>query len=188
MADTAMTLENEHDIVDRAKTDERAFEILYNHYFTRIYAYIFKRTGHHETTEDLVSKTFMKAFTHLDKYEHQGYSFGAWVYRIATNNLIDHYRKTGKKKTVDIEKAPDMQSSRPDPQEQAITTFEKAVVQKALKDLPDKYQEIINLKYFAQLSNQEIAAALGITANNAGVVIHRAVKKFHQVYQTYGEQ
>ena len=88
-----INLENEAEIVERAKTDEAAFAILYDHYFPRIYAYIFKRAGNRETAEDILSMTFLRAFTNLKRYQSRGFLFGAWLYRIATNNLMDHYRK-----------------------------------------------------------------------------------------------
>jgi RNA polymerase sigma-70 factor (ECF subfamily) len=181
-------LENEREIVERAKTDEQAFEILYNHYFSRIYAFVFKRTGHHEITEDIVSLTFMKVFTNIKKYQHQGYSFGAWVYRIANNNLIDHYRKAGRKKEVDIEAIAEPKSQEGGPEFEAGRAQDRIFVHSILKKMSTKDQEVLHLKFFAELSNVEIAQTLNISANNAGVIIHRALKKFDQLYKKYGKE
>jgi RNA polymerase sigma-70 factor (ECF subfamily) len=174
-------------LVERAKSDEQAFELLYHRYFNKVYGYIFKRTGQHEITEDILSATFLKVFTHLGKYQHQGFPFSAWVFRIATNELIDHYRKSGRQgPKVNIEDAPEPIDPQQSPEmimEQQLT---KEQIQGLILKLNPRDQEIINLKFFAELSNPEIATILNISTNNAGVMIHRAVKRFHDVYKQYG--
>jgi len=101
-------LEHEAELVERAKTDDRAFTILYDYYFPKIYGYIYKRVGNFDLAEDLVSSIFLKVFTNIGAYKEQGYSFSAWVYRIATNKLIDHYRKAGQKKVVSLDEVVDI--------------------------------------------------------------------------------
>jgi len=93
-------LENEAQIVEMAKKDDQAFEVLYDFYFPKIYGYIYKRVGSFDVAQDLVSITFIKVFNNLDGYQYKGYSFSAWIYRIATNNLIDYYRKANRKKEI----------------------------------------------------------------------------------------
>jgi RNA polymerase sigma-70 factor (ECF subfamily) len=179
-------LANEASIVKRAKTDDQAFEILYNHYFPRIYGYVFKRVGHQQTAEDIVSQTFLKVFVNLPNYSHQGYTFGAWVYKIATNNLIDHYRKSGKTKSVNIESiAEPTDEKRPALHEEVQQGFDRELVNKCINQLPEKYQKIIHLKYFAQMSSKEIAEVLGISSGNARVMLHRALKHFQKIHQKY---
>ena len=180
------TLENEAEIVENAKTDDKSFEILYNFYFSQIYGYLYKRTGSHETTEDLVSTTFMKIFCNLKNYHSKGATFRAWMYKIATNNLIDYYRKTGKRKEVDIEniKEPSSQGSM-EPEKYAESEENRVLVQEVLKDMPERYQNILYLKFFGELSNIEIAQTIGISANNAGVIIHRALNNFQKTYKKY---
>ena len=180
-------IENEPEIVERAKTDDAAFAILYNHYFPKIYGYIFKRVGHKETTEDLVSATFIKVFSNLKNYQYQNCSFGAWIYRIATNNLIDYYRKQGRKKEVNIDNIEEMASLDTSPEEVAKLAENRQTVKLVMARLPQRQAEVINLKFFAELSNIEIAATLGISVNNAGVLIHRAIKQFDNFYKKYGQ-
>lgn len=178
-------LENEIEIVEQAKNDEAAFEILYNHYFPKIYGYLFKRVGNHETVEDLVSVTFLKVFSNLQDYKHQGFTFGAWVYRIATNNLTDYYRKQGKKKEVDIEEVAELKDHSLSPEEIANGLYNRKIIAKVLVNMPDKYQKIINLKFFGEKTNVEIAEILGVKENNCRVLTHRALKNFHKLYQKY---
>ncbi len=179
-------MENEDEIVEKAKSDDAAFGVLYNHYFSQIYGYLYKRTGSHENTEDLVSTTFMKVFCNLKEYKAKGGTFRAWLYRIATNNLIDYYRKTSKRKDVDIEKISEPRAEdRLEPEQYAESEQNRVLVQEALKELPERYQKILYLKFFGELSNIEIAESMGISANNAGVVIHRALNNFQKIYKKY---
>jgi RNA polymerase sigma-70 factor (ECF subfamily) len=189
MAETANNnlLENEAAIVERAKTDKQAFEILYNHYFPRIYGYIFKRTGNRQIAEDIVSQTFLKVFAGLNNYQFTGYTFGAWIYKIATNNLIDHYRQAGRHQEVDLEATADIADGQAAPDELAQGIFDRETVGRVLAELPENYREIINLKYFAEMSYEEMAEILGTNVNNCRVMIFRALKQFKVEYQKYGK-
>jgi len=180
-------LENEKEIVEKAKTDDQAFSILYYHYFPKIYGYLFRRTGSHEVTEDLVSETFIKVFSSLENYKYQGYSFGAWLFRIATNNLIDYYRKTSKTKEVDIEKIAEPSDDNQDPNQLVQDKQDRQKVNEVMKMLPERYQEVLYLKFFAEFSTAEIANSLNITPNNGRVLVYRALKSFDIEYKKYGK-
>ena len=178
-------LENEPEIVEQAKKDDQAFEILYHHYFPKIYGYIFKRVGNHETTEDIVSITFVKVFTNLSKYNNKGYTFGAWVYKIATNNLVDHYRKQGRNKEVGIEEANEIKDESLTPEDQVQISQDKESIKVIINKLPKRYQKVLNLKFFAELSITEIAHVMDISENNSRVLTFRALKKFHKLYEKH---
>ncbi len=183
------TVSTEHSqeqlLVEQAKTDDAAFEQLYNQYFPKIYGYVLKRTGQRETAEDIVSVVFIKVFTNLKSYSYRECSFGAWVYKIATNSLVDHYRKVGRRPEVMPEEMPEIRDDKQDVEVALEAKQERAVVREVLKQLPARYEEILNLKFFAELSNQEIADSLGLETNNVGVLIHRALTKFEHTYQAY---
>jgi len=179
-------LDNEREIVERAKQDDQAFEVLYDFYFPKIYGYILKRVGDSGTTEDLVSKTFLNVFTNLKKYQYKGYSFGAWIYRIATNNLIDYYRKSGKRKEINIEEVKELEDETSDTlDELAQHTQERKLVQGVLRLLPKKYQEVLDLKFFAERTTSEIAEILETNENNVRVILFRALKLFKEEYKKY---
>ena len=84
---------SEKDLVERAKKDSEAFGILYDTYLNQIYAFILKRVSNVELAEDIASLTFEKALRKLDTFKWQDVSFSAWLYRIATNNVVDYYRQ-----------------------------------------------------------------------------------------------
>lgn len=179
-------LDGEEQIVEMAKTDDRSFEILYNHYFPKIYGYIYKRVGSTEIAEDIVSDTFLKVFCNLKKYNYQGYSFSAWIYRIATNNLVDYYRKSGRSKEIKIDSIQGFSDEEnPSPFEKVASVYERSIVRSAISCLSEKDQKVLYLKFFAELDINEIAKTMQISENNARVLVHRAIKKFDQIYKNY---
>ncbi|NQV12213.1 RNA polymerase sigma factor [Candidatus Uhrbacteria bacterium] len=178
-------LQDEDMLVEQAKTDDDAFCALYDFYFPKIYKYILRRVGHRQTAEDLLSSTFLKAFTKLDTYKNGSASFQAWLYRIATNTVIDHYRRQGKRQEMDIEPMVHLESSDPSPEQYASDSVDRENVEEVLGKLPEKDQEVLQLKFFAQFSNIEIAETLGISVSNAGVRVYRALKKFEEKYKEY---
>ncbi|MFA6427417.1 MAG: RNA polymerase sigma factor [Candidatus Magasanikbacteria bacterium] len=179
-------LPNEAELVQKAKTDDAAFGVLYHHYFPRIYAFVVKRTSHRETAEDIVSAVFMNAFTHLESYETRSCTFGAWLYRIAANKVIDHYRKESTQKFVSIEDGMEIADTSFDMEVPIDLRIQSKKVQDALTKLkPPVYQKIVHLKFFSELSNREIAQAMEMSVNNAGVLLYRALKKFKKIYEAY---
>lgn len=173
---------NESTLIEKAKMDNNAFNMLYEFYFPKIYGFVSKRTGDRESAEDIVSLTFTQAFVHLEKYQHKDSTFGAWLYKIASNKLIDYYRKEGGKKIVPI-----------DDNDTIEIEFESSIdldiqarnVRETLKKLPAKYQKIITLKFYSDLSNEEISQVMDISLNNVYVLLFRALKKFKKLFKQY---
>ncbi len=179
-------LDNENMLVKQARTDDRAFEILYDFYFSKIYFFVFKRTGQKEVTEDIVSATFMKVFTGLKTFEaRHDNSFAAWVYQIANNKLTDYYRSQGRHPVVNLENIAEPEDINQNPQEDLIRNLNKAVVTNVLASLSDTDQKILQLKFFAELDNIEMAQVLNTKPNNVGVCLFRALKRFQKIYQQY---
>src|SRR3989344_1558695 len=111
-----MDPQEEQKSVEQAQTDDSAFSNLYEHYLPKIYGYIHKRIGNKQIAEDLTSQTFLKAFENFSGFS--GGSFKGWIYRIATNTVIDFYRTH--KPVESIEFHEDMPSQSPSPQDQAV--------------------------------------------------------------------
>jgi RNA polymerase sigma-70 factor (ECF subfamily) len=179
-------LVDEPRLVESAKTDPAAFVALYEHYFPKVYAFVCRRVRHRETAEDLVSQTFMKAFAALPNYSSAaGSSFGAWVYRIATNALTDHWRSQGRKPlTVDVDDFAEVipKEGAATPADLAELSLEAGRLDVVLGELPERHRQVLELKFYAELDNGEIAATLGVTPAHAGVLVFRAVKAATKVY------
>lgn len=179
-------LADELKIIEQAKTDDQAFRVLYDFYFSRIYYFILKRVGHKESAEDIVAATFMKAFTNLKKFKpRHDHSFSAWLYRIAANNLTDYFSKQSKQPSVNLDEIIEPADEKPDGETAAIINDESELVRSVLGKMADKDREILELKFFNELGNKEIAEILNISANNAGVLLYRALKKFDLNYKKH---
>lgn len=186
--DLTHVLENEAVLVRQAVTEEAAFEALYNHYFPQIYGYVLKRIGRVEAAEDIVSEVFLKVFTKLQAYRETEGSFRSWLYTVATNTLIDHCRKSSVKLELTVEEMPEIIDDEQDQVRHMKQLEDKVLIRKVLDQLPAKYQKVLHLKFFAELSNIEIAESLHISANNVGVLLYRALKKFEEVYSKQNAQ
>ncbi len=142
-------------MVERAKKDKKYFEKLYELYFDKIYSYIYYRTFNHPITEDLTSETFMKVLRSLDRFEwKENGSFSAWIFRIAQNVVNDYYRN--KKEVVDIEKISDSSWLR-NPEDELLDKVEKDIIKSALSKLTKDQQEVVILRYGANMKFHEIA-------------------------------
>jgi len=155
--------------------DDRAFELLYERYFQKIYSFTVRRVGHAQTAEDLVSDVFMKAFTHRMSFVWKT-SFSAWIYRIATNRITDHHRT---KKPADEfdETKHDLPSTVPRPQDEIDNELLGKKLEGMLELLPERDRIAVTMKFYGECDNGEIAKALNVTAGNVGVILHRALKR-----------
>jgi len=87
------------ELVARARRDPGAFSVLYRRYVGRIFTFAHRRTWTREAAEDVTAATFERAYRHLDRFDTEGAGFGPWLYRIASNELVDHYRREGRVRT-----------------------------------------------------------------------------------------
>ena len=152
---------NEKQLVEQAiDGDQDAFGRLYDLYVDRIFRFITYRVGDEPTAEDLTSEVFMKAWDALDDYELKGAPFGAWLFRIARNTVIDHHRT--KKEKVELEKvAPILEDPQADPQGEVIGELKLERLQAAMSQLTVAQQEVLTLKFIEGLSTRETAEVLG---------------------------
>ncbi len=175
---------NHDELAVRARTQEQAFTELYSAYLDPIYAFVMKRVGHKETTEDLVSDIFRKVFLHLNNFDPTKASFRTWIYRISTNTLIDYFRSTKNAAHVshaDLEEVFDVKDQAENPHELQLSTEQKTAVHQLVTKLPERYQQVIQLKYFSECSNQQISEILNLSANNVGVLVHRGLEKLREL-------
>jgi RNA polymerase sigma-70 factor (ECF subfamily) len=142
--------------VDQAKSgDPEAFARLYDAYVERVSRYIYFRVSEEIDTEDLVSQVFLKAWENLDRYKIGSSPFIAWLYTIARNLVIDHYRT--KKDALPLEEAIALPSEMEMPDEEAQTRFDLEAMRDALQFLTSDQQQALILKYIAGLPNDSIA-------------------------------
>ncbi|MFW6113972.1 MAG: sigma-70 family RNA polymerase sigma factor, partial [Actinomycetota bacterium] len=103
MAIVPMDPDREKELVLEAGTSMEAFAELYQHYVDGIYGYVLRRVGNERDAEDITARTFEKALGGIGNFTWKGASFCSWLVRIASNSVVDHYRREGRLKRVDIE-------------------------------------------------------------------------------------
>ena len=152
-------LPDESRLVNQAKSgNPEAFARLYDAYVERVSRYIYFRVSGDCDMEDLVSQVFLKAWENLDRYQAGTSPFIAWLYTIARNLVIDHYRT--KKNTLPLEEATAFPSDLELPDETAEMKFSLEAMRDALQVLSKDQQQALILKYIAGLPNDSIAKIL----------------------------
>ncbi|MDP3093522.1 MAG: RNA polymerase sigma factor [bacterium] len=180
-----MTSEEERDLAKKAKTDPEAFGRLYDQYYSRIFGYVLKRTGNLETSQDVVSETFLKALKNVRKFQWQSFfgrkpMFGAWLYRIASNEIANFFRK--KKPTISLNSVLDPVFEKDlfgevVAAEQRLKDCQDFLcIQKEIMTLPEKYQQVLVLRFFEKKQIKEIAEILGKREGTVKSLIHRGLK------------
>lgn len=188
-----MDAHGDEELLRRAKEGPEGIAAVYDAYADRVYGFCLARCGHRETAEDLVSKTFMKFCQHVGAIHWQGVSLGAWLFRVASNLLIDHWRSMSVRMDEPLDEsdeegpAHELPSSLPSPEAYAEHVVERGNLLEALKTLSPRDQEVIDLRFFGQRDAQEIASILQITSNHAAVLVYRATGRLSAKYkQLYG--
>ena len=166
----------------RAIVDEAAFEELYEHFFPRVYNFIYARLKNVDDADDVTSITFMKMNENLERYDPTKAAFSTWLFRIALNSIIDHTRRRDKSEETEWEEffdpaAPAYQQ----PEAQALTREGNRELLKALDGLKERERRIIELKFWGNLDSRSIAEALSMTEGNVRVTLHRALAKLKNI-------
>jgi RNA polymerase sigma factor, sigma-70 family len=180
-------LANEKELAERAPKDAAAFAALYDFYFPKIWAYTIRRIGHTETAEDIVSQIFLKITEALPRRKNNA-PFGAWVFRISTNAIIDHYRRSARRRDVEIVSAETIPEQGFGPDEFTDARMMFGEIEKILDKLPTRDKHCVHLKFFAGLHNSEIAEIEKITEGNVAIIVHRALEKIRENSKFYGKQ
>lgn len=162
-------------LVQLAKEDKEAFGEIYERYLTKIYNYIFYRTGNQQDAEDLTAKVFYRALSHIENYVDKGVPFQAWLYRIAHNLVANFHRDKGRRKVIALDDyvAHTLQSDAPD--RQAEVSEQKEHLMEAIQRLPADRQQLIILKFIEQKSNAEIGEIMERTEGAVKSLYHRTL-------------
>ena len=158
---------NDFKLIDLAinKNDQKAYSEIMKSYKNSIYFTILKMIKNRDDAEDLTIEAFSKAFKNLHKFKKE-FTFSTWLFRIATNNTIDFIRKkkllttsihTSLKDEAGQNIELDIKDSNLDPNEITIKNEKIKIVRQLVNKLPEKYQNLVKLRYFKELSYKEIA-------------------------------
>jgi RNA polymerase sigma factor (sigma-70 family) len=172
-------MENELEIIKKAKTNIQYFQQIYQHYYTKIYTYVYYRVLNEVVAEDISSGVFIKAIEKINSFDSQkSSSLRPWLYTIAHNQIIDYFRSEKKQGNVLWDNGiKDALANKTESIEQKIS------ISKTLQLLQPIQQQVLSLKYFEGFSNEEIAVIIGKSHQNTRVIISRALKAFKKKYE-----
>ncbi|MES2209750.1 MAG: sigma-70 family RNA polymerase sigma factor [Chloroflexota bacterium] len=175
-------------LVARARVDAAAFGDLYDWYLPRIFAFIARRVDDRDVAEDLCSTTFERALGAVRRANFRNEFFGGFLYRVATNAIVDHARRG--RHTVplciragDHDAGPGHDDDSPG-DEKATRAFAAALdrdlIRRALARVPETHRRVIVMKFFDGLELDELCAALDCTRATFAVKLHRALAALRQ--------
>ena len=168
------------ELTERARDgDTLALGQLYELFLDRIFRFIRFRVSTAEDAEDITQEVFLKMWRGLKSYRAGGVPFEAWLFKIARNSVIDHYRK--QKPAISFQNAPTIADTKKSPQDTALESISKQEVLNKLKKLKPAYQEIIILKFIEERETKEISAIMDKPAAHIRVLQSRALNALRKV-------
>jgi RNA polymerase sigma-70 factor (ECF subfamily) len=177
--------QSEGDLVKKAQHNREAFGELYEIHYQRIFNYALKRTASVQLSLDITSVTFLKAMNQIGKYRWRDIPFVAWLYRIASNEINDHYRREGKR-NVSIDQIAELAddtdyADEVNQAEEELSKHEEfLLLHKKLAELPVMYQEVIVLKFFEKKKIKDMVQILGKKEGTIKSLLHRGIEKLRE--------
>jgi RNA polymerase sigma-70 factor (ECF subfamily) len=169
-----MAADRERALVVRARDDGSAFAELYDFYLPRVYGFIFRRVRDRDVAEDLTSMTFQRALENVRRPDFRNESLGGWLYRVASNAVVDHVRRDRHNVPIgDLD-------GRDEPVDTALdalaAALDRDVLRRALRQLPNNHRELLVLRFYDDLDVTEICAVLSCSREVLAVRLHRALR------------
>lgn len=154
------------------------FAALFDTYHAKLYAYIRSQVGDRPTAEDITAATFERAFSRSHSFDPQKGSFATWLFRIGHNLVINHYAATSRKPAAyELDEVAEVSTTALSPEQELLRQEQHRLLTETIAMLPERDQEIIQLKFFGHLTNREIAGVLELNEKTVSVIILRALQK-----------
>lgn len=177
---TPVKLEEERQLIAKAKKSPEAFGPLYRKYHEQIFRYIYQRLDDEHLAFDLTSQVFVKALSNLHKFEFRGVPMASWLYRIAKSELYQAFRDKKATRTVNLESTHLNQMVEEIEEEPGGEARQDLF--RFLKTLSESDLQLIEMRYFEKRSYREMGEILEITENNAKVKCFRALEKLKRKF------
>lgn len=155
-------------------TADPDWEAVYADQLPRVYNFFRYRFGPAADVDDLTSRTFEKAWRARHRYRRDIAGFGTWLLSIARNVATDHLR--ARRLLVPIEEAAALPAAVRTPEDEAVLGSDASRLASLLAALTDRERELLAMKFGAEMTNRDIAAATGLSESNVGTIVHRAVQ------------
>jgi RNA polymerase sigma-70 factor (ECF subfamily) len=166
--------------------DSMVHDELINRYQRKLFIYLYRLIGNKEETEDLLQNVFLKVYKYCDNFDTQR-KFSSWIYRIAHNEAVNYIKRKNIKKFISLEDFVsdkdriETKSNTKSPMEVWMSKELRNEMKEALKKIPDKYREVLEMRYFAEKSYEEISKILKKPVNTVGTLINRAKQRLESV-------
>ncbi len=185
-----LCMTDEQALIERAQADAEGVRELYRCYLQRVYAYVAYRVGRVQDTEDIVAEIFLKVINGLSGFEYRGPgAFSAWLFRIAHNEVNQFYRQRHIQIThISLDDLPEIHAESLAPDQALMRKEQFAHLRTLIAALPDRRREIITLRFFGGLRNQEIATVLGLDERTIASHLCRALDDLRRQYRAEEEQ
>jgi RNA polymerase sigma factor (sigma-70 family) len=176
--------------------DQKAYAELMNNYRDSLFYMLLKMTNNTTDAEDLTIEAFGKAFRNLSQYSPD-YAFSTWLFRIAANNCIDYLRKSKRIQFADslpaeegepIDPAVNIPSNAPDPEEKVIEKQKIQLMREVVERLKPHYRNLVEMRYFKELSYEEIATELDLPLGTVKAQLFRAREFLFQILKNSQEK
>lgn len=175
---------SEEELLTAARSfDEAALGELYDRYETKIYTYIYRRTGDESLAEDMTAQVFMKMLQAIREEKAWHSSFSGWLYRIAHNLVIDYYRQRDRHSQVSLDDNPTLSDENDNPVENVAAQMEAEQVRFAMRQLTDEQAEVLSLRFLEGYSIQEVAVMMDKTEGAIKALQYRAVATLRQLLE-----
>lgn len=172
----SIQLSEEEEVIRKSRLNPENFRVLYEKYYRRIFLFILHRVGDKPTTADLTSQVFLKALLNISGFDFRGLPFSAWLYRIASNECNDLFRKEKRARMVVLEETA-AENLYEEMFEHDAKDDLKNRLPGALEKLKPSELQFIELRFMESRPFREVAQIMGVTENNAKVKVYRILGK-----------
>ena len=165
--------------VEKTENHEAHLAGLYDEYYNKIAHYAYVRIGNKTEAEDIAGEVFLKALESLRSYQERGIPMQAWLFKIAHNLVVDHFRKVSKQGTVPIDGVEIADDN--DPEDTALINLEMERVKIAMQALTEEQREVIRLRFFGGLTSKEAGSILNKSDGAVREMQRAALEKLRQL-------
>jgi RNA polymerase sigma-70 factor (ECF subfamily) len=157
------------------------FGQIYDQYIDKIYRFVYLKVNSQEMAEDITSKVFLKGWEAFQSPNTPIKNPGAFLYQIARNAVVDHYRDKGRTNVISADASPEIADPGETAQDKAILSADINAIKKSINKLKKEYQDIIVWHYIEDMPIANIAELLGKPAGTVRVMLHRGLKDLKDI-------
>ena len=173
---------SELSLIQAARQDPKVFGELYKLYVEQVFRYLYSRLGNRHDAEDITAQTFLAAFESFDKFRKDEH-FAAWLFTIARNKAMDHFRRRKNNLPVDLANIP----VEYDPLGGVIHSEQAAALSQLIQALPEEERELLRLRFLAEMSFPEIAYFLQRKEEAVKKSVYRLLARLHSQLEISNE-